>query len=521
MQVNFAVRVIHFRQTPVWRVMLALTLLLVLVGPAAAPLRSGLIKAQPELLQLIAAEPQAEFSVIVQKLTADVDLHGVIARLGGQITADLSIINSFAAELPAHAIVELAQHPGVRWVSYNAPVVKTGGPDGTVNTAALLNVYNKAIGADRLWAEGYQGSSVTVAVVDSSIADLNDFKQSYGGNGELRIRATATIVGGSDFGKDWYGHGTHVAGIIGGNGTNSSGRYIGVAPQVKLVAVDVSNEQGAGTIANVIAGLQWIYKNHVAYNIRVVNISLNASVPESYHTSALNAAVEILWFKGIVVVVSAGNNGGGVNHGILFPPANDPFVITVGATDDKGTASLTDDTLASFSAYGVTESGFAKPELVAPGKNIYSVLSKADNTLALAHPGHRHPDSNYRDYYMRMSGTSMSAPIVSGAVALLLQDEPHLTPDQVKYRLMATARPFSGGNGAKYLDAYAAVKGTTTQSANTNVRASRLLWTGSQPVTWGSVSWNNVSWNSVSWNSVSWNSVSWNSVSWNSDYWGQ
>jgi serine protease AprX len=241
---------------------------------------------------------------------------------------------------------------------------------------------------------------------------------------------------------------------------------------------------------------------------------LNSAVAESYLTNPISAACEILWFNGITVVVSAGNNG----TASLYPPANDPFVITVGAVDDKGTAALTDDVVASFSAYGTTSDGFAKPDLVAPGRNIISVLS------ANSQFRNNRPNNVVGANYFRMSGTSAAAPMVTGAIALLLQDEPNLTPDQIKFRLKATANKNWPGYtstkaGAGYLDAYAAVYGTTTQSANTNQRASQLLWSGSQPVAWNSVSWNSVSWNSVSWNSVSWNSVSWNSVSWNSDYW--
>ncbi len=205
----------------------------------------------------------------------------------------------------------------------------------------------------------------------------------------------------------------------------------------------------------------------------------------------MDAACEILWFNGIVVVVSAGNNG----SANLFPPANDPFVITVGATEDKGTASIADDSIATFSAYGFTENLINEPELVAPGKNIVSLSSGRASIL-----GKSYPDNKVGTSYFRMSGTSMSAPMVSGAVALLLQDEPNLTPDQVKYRLMATAnKTWPGYNatkaGAGYLDIYAAVHGTTTQSANTGLPASQLLTTGSNPITWGSVSWNSVSWN--------------------------
>ncbi len=386
-----------------------------------------------------------------------------------------------------------------------------------IDTNAVQSTYAKAINADDLWnvSPYTRGDGVTVAVVDSGISPHADFAD-YAGTSRIieRVNFTPDTLTPDDF----YGHGTHVAGTIAGLGQASSQRYVGVAPEAKLVDVKVMDDWGYGTTSGVLAGLQWIYENHATYNIKVVNLSLNSRINESYHESALSAALEVLWFNKIVVVVSAGNGG----KQRLYPPANDPFVITVGAADDKGTTAISDDTLPAFSAYGMTADGFFKPDIVAPGTNIVAPLSGDDNNLTWAHPDNKLPYPYTASYY-KMSGTSMAAGVVSGAVALLLEDEPNLTPDQVKYRLQATAKPLSWGEscstGAGYLDIYSAVKGNTTQSANTNLQASQLLWSGNDPVTWGSVSWNSVSWNSVSWNSVSWNSVSWNSVSWNSVSW--
>jgi serine protease AprX len=388
-----------------------------------------------------------------------------------------------------------------------------------IDTSNLASPYVRAIGADQLWnAPLYlQGQGITVAVVDSGVANHADLQQPA--SLLSRIRAAVQFNSTSNFlPDDFYGHGSHVAGTICGNGAQSGGAYMGVAPKASLVDVKVNDDQGAGTLSDVIAGLQWILDHKDEHNIRVVNLSMNSSVAESYHTSPLDAAVEILWFNGVVVVVSAGNNGAGANSGILFPPANDPFVITVGAADDMDTAVITDDVLAPFSAYGTTESGFVKPDLVVPGTDIINLLASDDTNLVLGHPAHAVPGL-LGNYYFRMSGTSMASAVAAGAVALLLQDEPNLTPDQVKYRLMATERPFSGGNGAGYLDIYAAVHGTTTANANTGIEASALLWTGSNPIAWNSVNWNSVNWGSVNWNSVNWNSVNWNSVNWNSVHW--
>jgi serine protease AprX len=373
----------------------------------------------------------------------------------------------------------------------------------------LPSPFTADVGADRLRSEtpSLNGQGIGVAVVDSGIASHTDLQA----GGVSRVVASA-MFGGHLNTNDDNGHGTHVAGIIGGSGGASSGARIGMAPGVNLINLKVSGVLGYSLTSDVVEALQWVHNNRATYNIRVVNLSLNSLVPESYHASPLDAAVEILWFNGIVVVVSAGNNGLLI-PGTLFPPANDPFVITVGAVEDAGTPSLTDDAVAAFSAYGTIEGGVAKPELVAPGRSLVSPLASTNASIYLNYLTHR-----VNNYYFRMTGTSMSAPVVAGAAALLLQDEPNLTPDQVKYRLMATANTNWPGYdaakaGAGYLDVYAAVYGTTTQSANTGLAVSQLLTTGADPIN-STVNWNSVNWNSVNWNSVNWNSVNWNSAVW-------
>jgi serine protease AprX len=472
---------------------------------------------------MAAEHPDANVSVIIQKSVRDDSVERAVAGLGGKVTKDLHIINAIAAELPARSVSLLAADDSVRWVSFDAPVTRaSGGCDTCVDTSHLQSAYEKAVGADRVWnsTPNLQGQGVTVAVVDSGVnAAHRDLQDSNGVSRVVaQVRLNGTTMTDTQSTNDIYGHGTHVAGIIGGNGDRSSQGYVGIAPRVNLVNVKVGDDTGGVSSSDVVRGLQWVYDNRTTYNIKVVNLSLTATSGESYHTSPLDAALEILWFSRVVVVVAAGNNGTGSGSVPIYPPANDPFAITVGAANDMGTVSTSDDTLAPFSAYGTTESGFAKPDLVAPGVNIISTLAARTGQMALLHSDHVVSND-----YFRMSGTSMSAPVVAGAVALLLQHEPTLNPDQVKYRLMATARPFnSPGAGAGYLDIYAAVTGSTTATANTGLTASHLLWSGNQPVNWGSVNWGSVNWGSVNWGSVNWGSVNWGSVNWgNADYWGR
>lgn len=467
---------------------------------------------QPLLAEMAITAPETLVPVIVQLQPATQPISELLARLGGKQTKDLSLINAVAAELPAAQLPVLAQEAAVRWISLDAPVVETGCTN-CVPTDRLRSVYNQAVRAQELWngPTHLQGTGIGVAVVDSGI-------QKYHPDLFGRVVAGKSTVLSPD-GYDGYGHGTFVAGVIGGDNRWGWRNYIGVAPKSNLIDVKVTTLTGASTESDVVAGLQWIYENREAHNIRVVNISLNASMAQSYHTSPLSAACEILWFNGVVVVTSAGNHG----EGTIYPPANDPFVITVGAADDMGTATLSDDTVAHFSAYGTTVDGFFKPDLVAPGRHLVAPMAYSGALLPLLRPEMKVDRS-----YMRMSGTSFAAPIVSGAIALLLEDEPHLTPDQVKYRLMATAnREWPGYNAAKagagYLDVAAAVDANTTENANTGLPISHLLSTGTTGLgqvlgSLLSLNWDSVSWSSVSWSSVSWSSVSWSSVSWSSDY---
>jgi len=497
--------------------------------------REGTPRAQPVLLEMATQRPDEQVSVIVQKQVTTSQLETMVSRLGGVVSGDLHIINAFVAKLPARAIPELAQQTGVKWISLDAPVARSG---QLVSTTNLKNHYNKSVKLDQVWQNlpTIQGDNIGVAVVDSGIDFNADFYTRMGAN--RIVSAVSYNNGWNQTTWDGYGHGTHVAGIIGGRGDSFgqdssgnavvNGSYIGIAPNSNLINVKVTDDNGGSNASNVVTGLQWINDHRSQYNIRVVNISLNSTVNESYNLNPICAATEILWFNGIVVVVSVGND---VTGGVL-PPANDPFVISVGAADDKGTDSLSDDTVAAFSAYGPTKDGFAKPDLVAPGTNIVAPLAATTDVLPTNHPGNMVNNS-----YFRMSGTSMAAPMVAGAAALLLQSEPTLNPDQVKYRLMATAvqnQPrWSGdtrtswGNynaskaGAGYLDIYAALtKKLVGNTPNYGKPASKLLWTGSQPLSWSSANWSSANWSSANWSSVNWSSANWSSVNWSSDYWG-
>jgi serine protease AprX len=313
---------------------------------------------------------------------------------------------------------------------------------------------------------GYDGSGVAVAIVDSGVTawhdDLGD-----GASGQ-RVLEFVDFATGSTAPRDEYGHGTHVAGIIAGNGFDSSGGRTGIAPGAGVVALKVLDANGRGYISDVIAAIDHAIARSQALNIKVINLSIATGVYESYHTDPLALATERAVQAGITVVAAAGNNGrtstGLTQYGAIAAPGNAPWVLTVGASSHMGTADRSDDTVAQFTSRGPTAiDRLAKPDLVAPGVGIES-LTDVSSALYAAYPSSRLAGTLAQPEfpYLSLTGTSMAAPVVSGTVALMLQANPSLTPNQVKAILQYTAEvnlsydPLTEGAG--FLNARGAIE---------------------------------------------------------------
>ena len=282
------------------------------------------------------------------------------------------------------------------------------------------------------------GTGVGVALIDSGVADVPDLHN--------RVVARVDFTEERD-GLDTWGHGTHMAGLIAGDGSASAGQWVGVAPGAHLISVKAASWNGATDTSSIVAALQWVVTNKAKYNIRVVNLSFGTNGQQSYRTDPLDRAVERAWEAGIVVVVSAGNLGPA--PGSVSKPGDDPRVLTVGSFDDENTLLSTDDHIPDFSARGPTRDGVDKPDIVAPGVSIVSTRAPG-STIDTFRPVAR-LDSNAS--YFKGSGTSQSAAIVSGVAALVVQAKPSLTPDEIKGILINSANDNlvglpGAGNGA-------------------------------------------------------------------------
>ena len=428
-----------------------------------------------------------------------------LRRTGVKHTVRVPITHAIATRLTPAQLDLFRTDRNVERIVYDAPVRLTDTP---FDPSLLATAYPAVVDAVAAWsnqAAPLTGLGVGIAVIDSGIGSHPDL------TGQVIVSENFNpTVAGND---DAYGHGTAVAGIVAGDGTASGGQYIGVAPQANLINLRVNDGTGAAPTSAILNAIMWAVLNKKTYNIRVMNLSLQASVQESYRTSPIDAAVEFAWLKGIVVVVAAGNNG---PDSALYAPANDPYVITVGATDDQGTVSKSDDTLAAFSSYGVSQDGFTKPDFVAPGRRIITTLAPG-SSFAL-----NYPSFMVGTQYIQLSGTSVAAPIVSGVAALYAESNPTVRPGQLKGVLLATANRLSfAGAGTGYPDAaraiaYIGLVGNADRGLEPNNYLKVLYMAAHSLSALPDVSWDTVSWDSVSWDTVSWDSVSWNAVSWSS-----
>jgi serine protease AprX len=380
-----------------------------------------------------------------------------VAAKGGMLQQNLPLINGAAFTVKGSSLAALAKDSNVAYISLDRTVWAT---------ATVTDSYDQAVLAPYAWSKNFTGRGIGVAVIDSGITAGRDFTLANGTGS--RIVYNQNFASGPNTAADLYGHGTHVAGILAGNGMNSRGTnfrktFMGIADNASLINLRVLDQNGAGRDSAVIAAIEKAISLKSKYNIRVINLSLGRGVYESYKLDPLCQAVEAAWKAGIVVVVAAGNEGRNDSahtdgYGTIAAPGNDPYAITVGAMKPMGTSTRADDLIASYSSKGPTLlDHVVKPDIVAPGNLTISVLASSSATLVKASPKNVVALSSYAASgkgtvsYFTLSGTSMATPVVSGAVALLLQKNGSLTPDQVKARLMKSAyKTFPRSSTAKY-----------------------------------------------------------------------
>lgn len=512
-------------------------------APDRPPLARG--KADPLLLQAgEAAVPGSTLSLILREQAPPSDeAERLVTELGGTVTRDLAIIGGFAARIPAENLPRLLASPAVSRVWGDARIRVAGSPTDEYEDDAPNTVWRDTIRLTQA-ARHYTGDGVTVALLDTGVSRVADLEDA--------VVARVDFTPDHD-GFDRYGHGTHMAGIIAGDGSGSDDRWIGVAPEADLVSVKVARADGSTDVSVVIGALQWVLENRARYGIRVLNLAFGTDSTQSYLIDPLDFAVERLWFAGILVVVSAGNRGPA--GGTISKPGDDPYVLTVGAADLKQTTQKADDEVPPFSSRGPTGDGVAKPDLVAPGVTIVSSLAPGSTVAQL------HPAAVVDGNYLKGTGTSQAAAIVSGVAALMFEANPSLTPDVAKATLIGTvdgtiARQPGGGAGlvdamgaisaaarGRFLDS-PANRGLTPSAGDGSLEASRgsfhvmadLDGDGEEvddPVVgeidvlgqpWDSLAWWARPWSESAWASLvaewpGWEARSWSGGSWSGTTW--
>ncbi len=447
----------------------------------------------PGLLDEAAANPKQLFDVIVQAAargTSDAvakdveDVRQVDPASGSRLKRKFASISGTSATLSGRQILTLSKKASVDSITRDPKIELTAYSSG--------QVWPDAAGVSATWNALPTGTSYpAIAIVDSGVATG---MSTFGGRA---IKSVNLVTSSSTSG--YYGHGTFVASIAAGGDTG----YTGAEPHAKIISLKVLDGAGTGSKSDVIAACDWILQNKATYNIRVANFSLNTG-GDSIQYDALDRAVESLWLNGVTVVVAAGNYAvNGLQSNVGYAPANDPFVITVGASDTNGTTSRSDDFAAPWSAWGRTQDGFFKPEIAAPGRHLIGAVPTGANLLT------QFPDRLVAPNYMWMSGTSFAAPVVSGTAATLLAKNPGWTPDQVKGAIMQTASAPAGygSNGALgvgVVNAPSALNALGTANPNLGLNQFRYLDSTTGQYAFDANAWKTAALANASWNSASW-----------------
>jgi serine protease AprX len=448
-----------------FRQVLSFTLLVATTGAVSASAQGTSSKISPDL----AANPvNGNVQVIVQYYKAPSSGEsGLLGLLGGLLKIVLGPINALLADVPYNNLQVIAADPNVKYISPDRAI---GARQAVAISAAEYTT--EPINAPAVWQQGYVGTNVGVAIIDSGITPVPDLALNSLSlsavtsllaplnSNEVAPYATGRIVYSQNFvsgqndALDHYGHGTLVAGLVAGNGSQSTGAqyfrtFRGAAPNANIINLRALDQNGAGTDSSVINAIDEAISLENTYNIRVINLSLGRPIYESYTLDPLCQAVQAAWKAGIVVVVAAGNDGRNLSlnpegYGTINSPGNDPYVLTVGAMNTAFTPQINDDVIASYSSKGPAFiDDVIKPDIVAPG-NVVTSLEFANDPLAVNNPDFFTWFSFYKTQgpespspaYFPMSGTSMAAGVASGAIADLLQATPNLTPDQVKALIM-------------------------------------------------------------------------------------
>jgi serine protease AprX len=480
---------------------------------------------EDSLLAAVQQNPAQTFDVIVQADSTKTDQPNKVSNWfkhvdesarsdnqNGRRRGQFKAITGGEYQLTGKSILKLAKDDQVSSITAN---------DTVQRSAVQLPLYNTqlwpwSVAAPVDWTSA-SPKAPTIAIVDSGIdpAHAADFGNRVVGQVNL-ASLTPNSAG------DGYGHGTFVAGIAAG----AAPGYAGVAPKANLVSVDVMNDHGQSTVADVVKAADWILANKSTYNIKVANFSLHATNRASVMFDPIDQAVERLWLNGVVVVAASGNYAtDAVNtpSGVNFAPGNDPFVITVGAADIGTSLKASDDTVAPWSAWGYTGDGFMKPDLAAPGRYMIGPVT-AGGGLSV-----ERPEKVVKPGYMQLSGTSFSAPVVAGAAAMLMAGNSTLTPDQVKGILMVTAvaqpNVKKGALGVGTVNVALARLYNKRNPPNPNKALDKFVEVASDgssvfdAAAWQSAAHNDAAWSDAAWSDAAWSDAAWSSAAWSSAAW--